>query len=52
MTQNNMNRYDDSQWLAFWKQLKSGYDAFEMTKVPPQIRVENRHYVVTAVETA
>ena len=32
--------------------LKSGYDAFEMTKLPPEIRVEDRHYVVKAVKTA
>ena len=52
MTQNNMNRYQGNKWLPFWKQLKSGYDAFEMTKMPPTITVEDRHYIVKAVKSA
>ena len=52
MTQNNMNRYKDSQWQGFWKQLKSGYDAFELTKMPPSITVEDAHYVVKSVQSA
>lgn len=48
MTQANMDRYTSSRWQSFWKQLKSGYDAFELTKMPPAIRVEDAHYVVEA----
>ena len=27
----------DSQWLGFWRNLKTGYDAFEATRVPPKV---------------
>ena len=48
MTNRNMSDNKSSKWLPFWKQLKSGYDAFELTKIPPKVTVKNRHYVVEA----
>ena len=46
MTQKNMDLHSESPWLPFWKQLKPGYDAFQLTKIPPTITVKDRHYVV------
>ncbi|RPH16541.1 MAG: 2-dehydro-3-deoxyphosphooctonate aldolase [Alphaproteobacteria bacterium TMED89] len=46
MTQANMNNHKDSAWMGFWTQLKSGYDAFELTRLPPSITVKDAHYVV------
>jgi len=49
MTARNMERHNASQWTPFWENLKEGYDAFELTKTPPQISVssghQNRKYV-------
>ncbi len=33
-----------SPWLAFWQNLKSGYDLFERDKVPPDFAVEDLTY--------
>ncbi len=30
---------------TFWQNLKQGYDAFEQTKRPPNVKVKNRNYV-------
>jgi murein L,D-transpeptidase YafK len=48
MSSRNMGLHREDRWLPFWKQLKSGYDAFELTKIPPKVTVKNRHYVVEA----
>ncbi len=46
MTQENMARHSEHEWYDFWSELKDGYDYFEAEKLPPHIRVENRHYTV------
>ncbi|MEQ1612387.1 MAG: murein L,D-transpeptidase family protein [Hyphomicrobiaceae bacterium] len=46
MTDANMATYANSDWFAFWQNLKEGYDAFEQTKMPPHIGVCERRYVV------
>ena len=45
MTDDNMNRHRDSQWIDFWKNLKDGYDYFENNGfVPPNVEVRNGLY--------
>ena len=46
MTDANMATYAKSEWLAFWQNLKEGYDAFEQTRVPPYIGVCEKRYLV------
>ena len=45
MTPENMARYRDDPNFAFWKNLKEGYDYFEITKLPPKVDVCERRYV-------
>lgn len=46
MTDANMARHQANQWLPFWQTLKEGYDHFELTRVPPQVAVCQKQYVV------
>ncbi len=46
MTWENLARHQDSPWIAFWENLKQGYDAFETHHLPPLIMVEDRRYVI------
>lgn len=34
------------RWATFWQNLKEGYDAFEKTRIPPNVEVENKRYVI------
>jgi murein L,D-transpeptidase YafK len=45
MTDENMKQHRSSEWISFWKNLKSGYDFFENTKLPPDVKVQNGMYV-------
>lgn len=45
-TEANLARHANNQWLPFWKTLKEGYDAFEETRLPPEVAVCERRYVV------
>jgi murein L,D-transpeptidase YafK len=45
MTAANMARYKDDPNYSFWKNLKEGYDHFEITKVPPKVDVCEKKYV-------
>lgn len=45
MTAANMARYRNDSNFSFWKNLKEGYDAFEITKVPPKVDVCEKRYV-------
>lgn len=49
MTEANMAAYAKSEWSPFWQNLKEGYDAFEQTKVPPQIGVCEKRYQIHPV---
>jgi murein L,D-transpeptidase YafK len=49
MTPRNMARHRNSPHLAFWKNLKVGYDHFEVTHQEPQVNVCDRRYVFDAV---
>jgi murein L,D-transpeptidase YafK len=45
MNPQNLARHASSPHLAFWKDIKEGYDRFELTKRPPTWDVCNREYV-------
>ncbi len=46
MTDENMNRYRDSKWYEFWKNLKEGYDFFEDNgNIPPDVKVSSGKYI-------
>jgi murein L,D-transpeptidase YafK len=48
MTPANLARVAGNSNMAFWKNIKAGYDAFELTKKPPSWDVCNKHYVFDA----
>ena len=45
MTGENMERYQDSEWIEFWRNLKEGYGFFEVASKPPNVLVRSRRYV-------
>jgi murein L,D-transpeptidase YafK len=47
MTDANLARHRDSQWLPFWRNLKQGWDAFEGNGAPPVAHVCGRSYGFT-----
>ena len=46
MTESNLKAYSDSRWQSFWRNLKDAYDVFERTRMPPQVSVCGKRYVV------
>jgi len=46
MTEEMMDLYEGNEWYDFWVNLKEGYDYFEVEKLPPNIKVENKHYTI------
>lgn len=49
MTPANMARYRNDPNYEFWKNLKEGYDHFEITKIPPKVDVCEKRYVFNYV---
>jgi murein L,D-transpeptidase YafK len=47
MTDKNLKARSGDQWSQFWSDLQRGYDAFERSKIPPQVHVCDGRYVVT-----
>ena len=45
MTPRNMVENADNHWYPFWQNLQEGYNAFERTRVPPEIMVANGKYL-------
>ena len=45
MTAENLAARADSDWSDFWGNLAEGWDAFEETRVPPNVRVDDKRYV-------
>lgn len=45
MTERNMRLRRGDEWSGFWADLKTGYDLFEKTKVPPAVSVCDGRYV-------
>lgn len=35
MTEENMKAHEEDEWITFWRNLKEGYDLFELTGQPP-----------------
>ncbi len=46
MTDARMAEMKKHKWYPFWRTLKEGYDYFERYKLPPQIAICERRYVV------
>ncbi|MGV3490673.1 MAG: L,D-transpeptidase family protein [Devosia sp.] len=44
MTATNMARYADNPNMSFWKDIKEGYDRFELSRTPPTYDVCNKEY--------
>ncbi len=49
MTAENMAKHRSSEYFEFWKNLKVGYDYFEITHRPPEVDVCNKQYVFNQV---
>jgi murein L,D-transpeptidase YafK len=50
MTDENMMKNADSEWIDFWKNLKQGYDAFEKTRQVPNVVVRGKVYQVEVTQ--
>ena len=48
MTPENMARHRSDPNYEFWAMLKTGYDHFEVTKLPPKVDVCDKRYVFNA----
>jgi len=45
MTQENMDRFRNSEHIAFWQELRPGYDLFEARGfIPPKVKIEKGVY--------
>ena len=44
MTEERLARAKDSEWIEFWRNLKTGYDWFESKGSPPDVTVKNGMY--------
>jgi murein L,D-transpeptidase YafK len=50
MTEARMKAAVLEGWWSFWKNLKQGYDAFEESRVPPNVTVEGKRYRFESME--
>lgn len=48
MTSDNIADAKSEEWKDFWTQLKTAYDLFEATKVPPRVDVCGKRYTASA----
>lgn len=48
LTEENLKKVKNNQWINFWKTLKPGYDAFESSRIPPKMGVDpvNQQYLI------
>jgi len=44
VTDENLSKHKDSEYIEFWKSLKAGYDYFEKYRIPPVVTVKNKKY--------
>lgn len=44
MTDANLSTYGEQPWVEFWKNLKEGYDFFELRRRPPNVTVQDGSY--------
>src|SRR6266481_3540544 len=52
MTPANMAKHRNSPHMAFWRMIKQGYDAFDVTRLEPKVDVCEKHYVFNAQTSA
>jgi len=45
MTEENLNAHKDNSNIAFWKNLKTGWDWFEEKHRPPNVNVAQKRYI-------
>ncbi len=45
MTDAALQRYAESPWADYWRNLREGYDIFEQTRRPPTVSLRNKRYV-------
>ena len=45
MTDTNIAKHKTPEWKSFWENLKTGYDLFEKSNVPPNVSVKNKKYI-------
>lgn len=50
LTEENLARHQDSEWMDFWRELKPAYDFFEEYQRPPSVEVAEKSYVLRASE--
>ena len=48
MTAANMRKHKRDKWYGFWRNLKEGYDYFEVTRRPPRVEVCEKRYLINA----
>ena len=44
MTERNLGRHENSSLAPFWADLKTGYDQFEASQLPPKVSVCGKRY--------
>ena len=49
MTDARMAQLKSNKWYSYWKTLKQGYDYFEKYRLPPNITICERRYVVGGI---
>lgn len=49
MTNDRMAQMKKHKWYGFWRTLKEGYDYFETYRLPPEVTICERRYLVNAV---
>ncbi|QTN32764.1 murein L,D-transpeptidase [Akkermansiaceae bacterium] len=52
MTEERMAQAAGSPHLPFWKNLKTGYDLFEETRIPPEVSVNDKTYIFEQPESS
>jgi murein L,D-transpeptidase YafK len=52
MTALNMAKHRNSPHMSFWKNIKEGYDHFEVTRQQPKVDVCEKRYVFNGTESA
>ncbi len=45
MTRERMEQMQGSKWAPFWENLRVGYKRFELTHLPPEVKVEDGCYI-------
>ena len=52
MTAKNLARHRGDSNIAFWRQLKQGYDYFEATRLEPRVSMSGNRYAFSAPDSA